>query len=218
MEAQIIMVLALAAATVYFLRKSRRASQLSYIRHYRFHPMLARKIKEKYPHLSDKDVKMVLEALKDYFYVCNIAGSRMVAMPSQVVDVAWHEFILYTRSYKTFCRKGIGRYLHHTPTETMKTPTIAPEGIERAWRLTCEREEIDPDKPSRLPRLFGIDTWLQIEDGYQYLLDCLDTSSPLYGSGYCAGHIGSAFRSGDGGSKAASAYTGAAEGDGYNAT
>ncbi|MOA66413.1 hypothetical protein D3C78_1931600 [compost metagenome] len=42
----------------------------------------------------------------------------------------------------------------------------------------------------QLPLLFAIDALLNIEDGYRYSLNCQDRSSPLYGDGYCAGHIG----------------------------
>jgi len=116
----------------------------------------------------------------------------MVAMPSQVVDVAWHEFILFTRSYELFSNKAIGRFLHHTPTEAMKSPTLAQEGIKRAWRLACATENISPTSPARLPLLFAIDTMLNIDDGFRYSLNCKDKSSPAYADGYCAGHIGCA--------------------------
>lgn len=190
METKIILLPAIAAVVGYVLLRNRRSSQLAYIDSFKFHPMLARKVKEKYPHLSDSEIKMVFDALRDYFHICNVAGKQMVAMPSQVVDVAWHEFILSTRSYKDFCQKAIGRFLHHTPTEVMKTPTRAQESIKRAWRLSCDKEGIYPATPARLPRLFAIDALLNIEDGYHYSLNCHDKSSPMYGSGYCAGDIG----------------------------
>ena len=129
----------------------------------------------------------------------------MVAMPSQVVDVAWHEFILYTRAYEIFSKRAMGRFLHHTPTEAMKTPTLATEGIKRAWRLACAHEQITPSSPVRLPLLFAIDEMLNIEDGFKYSLDCQNRNSPKYGNGYCAGHIGCASGcAGDSGSSSGS--------------
>lgn len=114
----------------------------------------------------------------------------MVAMPSQIVDDGWHEFILFTRSYKDFCKKALGRFLHHTPTEAMRTPTLAQEGIKRAWRLACAKERINPNNPTRLPLIFAIDSMLNIPNGFKYSLNCKDKNSPSYGGGYCAGHIG----------------------------
>lgn len=175
---------------LYLYRRLNRSSQLSYLQNYRFHPSLRKKVQQRYPHLTNEQLMLVFTALRDYFYICNQSGKKMVSMPSQVVDVAWHEFILFTRSYNEFCTRALGRFLHHTPTEAMKTPTLAQEGIKRAWKLSCAREKIDPAVPDRLPLLFAIDTLLSIEDGYRYVLDCTNPASPMYGNGYCASHIG----------------------------
>lgn len=35
--------------------------------------------------------------------------------PSHKVDLAWHEFILFTRAYHRFCESYFGEYIHHTP-------------------------------------------------------------------------------------------------------
>jgi hypothetical protein len=77
-------------------------------------------------------------------------------MPSQVVDDAWHEFILFTRQYQQFCERGLGRFLHHTPAEAMRSPTDAQDGIKRAWRLACRRDGIDPKAPQSLPLLLRL--------------------------------------------------------------
>lgn len=177
----------------------RRRRQQAFIEAYKFHASIAGKLRERYPGLSDDEVDLVFEALREYFLICHAAGRRMIAMPSQVVDAAWHEFILFTRPYQLFCRRALGRFLHHTPTEAMQSPTVAQEGIKRAWRLSCLRSNIDPAAPAALPLLFEIDARLNIEDGFRYVLDCRDKSSPAYGEGYCASHIGCAGCGGDSG-------------------
>lgn len=163
------------------LRRDRRIAAFN------FPPSLAVKVRERYPHISETQSAEVVEGLREYFFVCNRAGRRLVAMPSQAVDVAWHEFILFTRKYEGFCRHALGRFLHHTPAEAMASPTDAQEGIRRAWRIACHREGIEPRQPSRLPTLFAIDAALAIPDGFEYHLDCA-----AEGQGYCAGHIGCA--------------------------
>lgn len=172
-----------------FISNRKQAQQTVYLTRYSFPISLRNKLKQKHPYLSDEQVEMVFKALKDYFYICHRAKKRMVSMPSQIVDIAWHEFILFTKSYEIFCNKGIGSFLHHTPTEAMKTPTVAREGIKRAWRLSCENENINPSIPNRLPLLFAIDGLLNIEGGFKYSLDCKDKSSPNSNS-YCAADIG----------------------------
>jgi hypothetical protein len=112
-------------------------------------------------------------------------------MPSQAVDDAWHEFILFTRQYAQFCRSAFGRFLHHTPAEAMRSPTQASDGIKRTWRLACAGEGIDPERPQRLPRLFAMDAALLIAGGFIYQLDCLAAGCDgAMGAGFCASHIG----------------------------
>lgn len=176
----------------YWVSRSRRSSRLSFIENYKFNAAIGKKVQARYPHLTPQQLQLVYDGLREYFYICSQAKRRMVAMPSQVVDVAWHEFILFTRLYRAFCKRGIGRFLHHTPTEAMRTPTLAQDGIKRAWRLSCAKHSINPGNPAQLPLLFAIDGLLNIENGFTYSLNCRDRSSPAYADGYCAGHIGCA--------------------------
>ena len=174
---------------LYVYEAYRKHKRLTYIELCTFRSAISRKVKMKYPHLTDAQLLLVFEGLRDYFYICNQAKRRMVAMPSQVVDVAWHEFILFTRLYEEFCKKSQGRFLHHTPSEAMSSTTIAQQGIKRAWRLACAKENINPKTPRALPLLFAIDAILNIEDGFKYELNCKNKSSAIYGDSYCAGHI-----------------------------
>jgi hypothetical protein len=157
-----------------------------FIENFYFPKTIREKVAEVYPQLSTTEVNEVLRGLKEYFYICNVAGEKFVSMPSQVVDVAWHEFILFTKQYQIFCSKAFGRFLHHVPAEAMRTPTIAQEGIKRAWRLSCKREKINPDSPIKLPILFNLDSKLKISNGFFYTLNCKGSGN----SGFCAGDIG----------------------------
>jgi hypothetical protein len=189
MNSVLVVTLALISLSLFFLFKKRQQSQLNFIRNYAFHSAIKEKVQKKYPQLNDNQVDTIFDALRDYFVYCNKAKRRMVAMPSQAVDTAWHEFILFTRAYQLFSKRAIGRYLHHTPTVAMSSPTLAQESIKRAWRLACAHEGINPGTPSRLPLLFAIDAMYDIEEGFKYSLDCRDKSSPSFRDGYCAGHI-----------------------------
>lgn len=191
MTALIVVFIILLVLTL-LVRHGWKTGQRRFIENYAFPPSLRSKVKERYPHLTEQQLDLVFEGLREYFLLCQKAPKQMVSMPSQVVDVAWHEFILFTRAYKSFCQRALGRFLHHTPAEAMKSPTVAQEGIKRAWRLACAKEGMKPTAAGYLPLLFAIDDLLQIEDGFRYRLDCMDPTSPLYGTGYCAGHIGCA--------------------------
>ena len=165
------------------VRRSRRAA---FIKRYTFPPSIREKVRERYPHLSDAQLRKVMDGLREYFQVCNYAGRRFVSMPSQVVDVAWHEFILFTRRYDKFCTDAFGRFLHHTPAEAMTDKTNAQDGIKRAWRLSCKLNSVNAQAPKALPLLFAIDDNLDIDDGFTYDLDCEKSKR----DSYCASHIG----------------------------
>jgi hypothetical protein len=194
----VIVAILLLIATTLWRNWSRRRRE-SYIENFPYQRMLDKRLEARRPELTETQRNEVFAALIDYFSICNKAGRRMVAMPSQAVDDAWHEFILFTRQYDKYCRNAFGRFLHHTPAEAMSTPTQASDGLRRAWRLACRREGINPQKPERLPRLFALDSRLGIAGGFVYQLDCMAARQGGDASGYCASHIGCGSSSGSDG-------------------
>lgn len=161
-----------------------------FIEHYPYAAFLDRRLAARRPELSPVQRKRVLAALREYFQVGREAKNRLVAMPSQVVDDAWHEFIRCPRRCHRFCEHGLGRFLHHTPAEAMRAPTDAQQRIRRAWRLACQHEGIDPRRPQSLPLLVSIDATLGIVGGFVYHLDCRAVAKERVGGGFCASHIG----------------------------
>ena len=178
-----------AAVTAAILTQRHRRGRAAFIDAYAFPRGIRERVRRRYPHLSDTDLDLVFEALREYFHLSRKAGRRLIAMPSQVVDAAWHEFILFTRNYAAFCSRALGRFLHHTPAEAMPSPTTASDGIRRTWRLACHRAGISPLAATSLPLLFAIDGRLAIPDGFRYALNC--TAFAAAGdTTYCASHIG----------------------------
>jgi hypothetical protein len=167
------------------VRAAARMRRKRFIDAFEFPAWLAAKLREARPGLSREQQALVFDGLRQYFHACRLANGRFVSMPSKAVDDAWHAFILSTRAYREFCAGAFGRFLHHTPAEAMRTPTLAGEGIRRAWRFCCALEKIDPRAPAALPLLFAVDQALAIPDGYRYDLHC----TPASGT-YCASHVG----------------------------
>lgn len=187
---KLVVITALAALAILFWRNWSRQRRAAYIDNFPYQKWLDQRLAERRPELTAEQRAEVFVGLRDYFQICRIARRRMVSMPSQVVDDAWHEFILFTRQYQQFCERGLGRFLHHTPAEAMRSPTDAQDGIKRAWRLACKRDGIDPKAPQSLPLLFALDALLGIAGGFVYQLDCLAAVQAGAGTGFCAGHIG----------------------------
>ncbi len=166
-------------------RSHAQQQRLEMIRAYPFSQSMRLKFRDVRPDLDSAQEQRVFDGLRDYFILCAQARGRFVSMPSQVADDAWHAFILHTRVYQDFCDKAFGRFLHHTPAESMSTPTQATVGIQRAWNLACALENINPKQPDRLPRLFALDGALNIPNGFRYDTHCTPGSDK-----YCASHIG----------------------------
>ncbi|AZQ12418.1 glycine-rich domain-containing protein [Shewanella khirikhana] len=175
-------ILGVAVAFVWFRSASDR--RRDYIDSFRFPPQLTDALTQRYPHLSDAQKQRALAGLRQYFHMSRLAKHSPLAMPSQAVDVLWHEFILSTRQYQAFCQKAFGRFLHHTPAAAMPRAISRRSPIKRAWRLACQLEGINPKAPSHLPLIFALDAELNIDDGFHYQLHCGPQDR------HCASHIG----------------------------
>ena len=136
-------------------------NQKKFIATYHFPPTCSTKLSEQHPHLTTEQIQEVFDALREYFYLCRLSKGQMIAMPSKVVDDAWHEFLLYTQEYAHFCKRAFGRFLHHTPTETMSLDSIV-----LAWWLACKNQGMDPKAPTVLPLLFNIDDLFAIPNEF----------------------------------------------------
>ncbi len=168
--------LALLLIWMWWYRKNRQKRELKFIQNYNFPKPVIDKFKKRYPNLSSDEIALVKKALKDYFYICNLANGKMVTMPTRVTDDLWHEFILFSSLYESFCKKAFGRFLHHIPDEAMAKKDNSNDGLKRAWLLICQKEKINPKFPDRLPLLFAIDAILKIENGVKYSLSKLSVS------------------------------------------
>lgn len=154
------------------LRHARSARREQHIREFNLPPGLFDKLRMHHPHLTQKDCQLVAQGLRQFFMTYLKSGRQFVSMPSQVVDDLWHEFILYTRDYKTFCHHAFGRFLHHSPALTLRRGERNNAGIRRTWHYACHDENINPMKPARLPLLFALDAKFNIANGYIYMPDC----------------------------------------------
>lgn len=133
---------------------------------------LKHKLVAAYPQLSLRDAELVERGLRQFFIACQRSNKRFVAMPSQVVDSMWHEFILHTSAYREWCHLAVGRFIDHVPAEVLGRKTSTNDGLRRCWYWACREESINPKKPSRLPLLFALDAKFAIPGGFLYLADC----------------------------------------------
>jgi hypothetical protein len=175
----------------------RQAVRADYIRTYSFPKGIFERLQAKRPELTLKDCQLTARALRQFFLAYLKSGRKFVAMPSQVADDLWHELILYTRHYETFCDKAFGGFMHHTPAVVLGADRQSNAGLRRTWWYACLEENINPRKHTRLPLLFALDAKLKIGDGFFYAPNCeeLRGNRNDRGSGSGTTHCGGDFSS-----------------------
>lgn len=97
--------------------------------------------------------------LRQFLLACGSNTHLAAAMPSKVIDEAWHEFLTYTRDYATFCDQAFGQMLHHVPESAMTASELTANhgtGMATAWQYACEQEGL-PIFGLRAPVLFAAD-------------------------------------------------------------
>ncbi len=75
--------------------------------------------------------KVILE-YKKFMYLRIKYGE---AAPSHLVDIVWHQHILYTKEYHSFCKIHNGSFINHDPdTFKGKSNTLYIRTLERLWK------------------------------------------------------------------------------------
>lgn len=175
-----------------------------FVREASFPRFLSAKLRAAHPQLQERDCDLVLRGLRQFFMAHLRSGRQFVAMPSKLVDAAWHEFILHTQGYQRWCAAAFGGLLHHTPAEVLGQDARRNDGLRRTWYWTCKEESIDPRTPARLPLLFALDAKFGIEGGFRYVPDCRDIDAQAASGTHC----GSSFGDSGGGSGDAGGFGG----------
>lgn len=67
--------------------------------------------------------EQILDAALGFLMACKDA--KMSLAPSELVDVGWHTFLLYTPEYMKFCHEHIGHFVHHVPNDDPTKPSQA---------------------------------------------------------------------------------------------
>ncbi|MCM4077711.1 glycine-rich domain-containing protein [Paractinoplanes hotanensis] len=74
---------------------------------------LTRRITTEHPDLDDGMPHRILD--QALAFLGTSATATQPLGPSELVDIGWHTFILYTVDYAAFCERVAGRFIHHVP-------------------------------------------------------------------------------------------------------
>ncbi len=126
----VVTIIALFIALVMWSRL-RRLKRAEFIRSYQLPAGLFERLAKVRPGLALKTKQLVARGLRKFFLAYLNSGCKFVSMPSQVVDDLWHEFILFTHNYETFCKQAFGQFRHHTPAVALGTHLQNNAGLRR---------------------------------------------------------------------------------------
>lgn len=163
----------------------------AYIRSYVFPDGMLERAAARCPRKTS--VEDLEEGLRQYLFAAGVALVRGsgAGMPSQTVDEAWHEFMIYTRSYAEFCDRAYGRFMHHEPEVTMTTAGVTENqtaAMARTWTGACAYADLDPNHATKGPILFELDAKVGVKDAKQYIANCGSTTSCEAGKKVCVKH------------------------------
>jgi hypothetical protein len=171
----------------YVRRKRQIDERAAFIRSYVFAPSMLQSVKAHHPTLTDEDLQVVTEGLRVFFLVRLHTGNTLMGMPSKVVDDLWHEFILHTQDYQTFCQRAFGAFFHHIPAQATRSGANIQYGMRATFQQACVEEHISLVAPERLPLLFAIDEKLAIVNGNRYTTQQLALKQQDVGAGVACG-------------------------------
>lgn len=85
-------------------------------------PFLIEKLRKKHIVETTEEAEALFLEVKRYLVAAHLVtpGGAECSMYSQLVDEAWHQFVLFTREYTSFCLRYFGRYIHHNPSNAPK--------------------------------------------------------------------------------------------------
>jgi len=76
------------------------------------HPTLILRLHDKLG-MSEHEAKELFDDLKRFLFLC--ATHREKLGPTDRIDEAWHNFILFTKDYRNFCNRLLGKFIEHVP-------------------------------------------------------------------------------------------------------
>ena len=78
------------------------------------HQLLANKLQADLS-ISKEDASVLFDDIKRFIAMCTSTSQPLA--PPRSIDLAWHQFILMTKDYRSFCNDYCGRFIHHLPAD-----------------------------------------------------------------------------------------------------
>ena len=81
--------------------------------------------------ITEEEAEELFTETKKFLYLAKF-GDVFIPEDLTMIDEMWHNFILFTKDYDFFCKKFLGKFLHHVPTSKQEEQSNALLGTEEA--------------------------------------------------------------------------------------
>ncbi len=68
-------------------------------------------------HVPEREARQLFDDVKRYLWLTT-RTRYLIAPPARAIDEMWHTFLLFTRDYERFCKRYLGKMVHHVPATT----------------------------------------------------------------------------------------------------
>lgn len=114
------------------------------------HPGLILRLQDKMK-LSREEAEELFADMKRFLFLAATVSEPLA--PTERIDEAWHNFILFTKDYQWFCREHFGTFIHHIPVgpddifsrdgsimgrTIQAAQEVFGDGLSLNWRLTAK--------------------------------------------------------------------------------
>ncbi len=98
--------------------ENREDNSIAYIQSLDLEYLMKRVVKQ-----FDWDIFDAKEAIRKYknFLILHLLHPCFKVVPTNIIDVVWHQHILHTQKYMEDCKQAFGEYFHHNPTDPAET-------------------------------------------------------------------------------------------------
>lgn len=127
---------------------SARASEFRQVLDYRAPFLIDKLLKEQIVDSADEGETLFAE-VKKFLILDLVDPAKRWTIQSYRVDEVWHQFVLFTKEYGEFCNTYFGKYLHHAPGNSPKSPnedSVQATSLEE-FRVCYERTFGEPLAP-----------------------------------------------------------------------
>lgn len=104
-------------------------------------PFLIEKLLQDHIAETAEEAEALFAEVKKYIALTQSDRAKIYAMHSLRVDVAWHQFILFTKEYAAFCHTYFGNFIHHCPSTAPRSEeerSIEVASLAQFWERYIE--------------------------------------------------------------------------------